>query len=250
MPDRSILRFNLAWKNRLSFAIGFHADFAKTVKQDDENADDARGGRRFAPVDSTILPEIFGNSYVLQIFSSHMMLFRTSVDEKGKPSLERVQSSGNSVRLGESGEATVEIRSNRLEGGISLFLNDEFVAQWSEGMNLAENKPSYAGKGNSFGFLVQTEDAPARLSDIMVGEWNGMPDSARSLQVDEQDVVLLVNGTDRFSGKVGSFEEGKVVMEGKYGLFKFQLEDIAEIRFARNRLAEPTERGSSDVSVN
>ncbi|RYD47281.1 MAG: hypothetical protein EOP85_05790, partial [Verrucomicrobiaceae bacterium] len=29
MPERSILRFDLAWKNRLAFAVGFHADFAK-----------------------------------------------------------------------------------------------------------------------------------------------------------------------------------------------------------------------------
>jgi len=64
-----------------------------------------------------------------------------------------------------------------------------------------------------------------------------MPDSARSLQVDDQDIVLLSNGTDRFSGKVGEMRDGKISLEGKYGRFQFMLEDIAEIRFARERLA-------------
>lgn len=253
MPDRSILRFDLAWKNRLSFAIGFHADFAKPKLQKAERkeADDAAPRRlpAFAPGDSTILPEIFGNSYVLQIFSTHMMLFRTSIDEDGEPSVERVQINGNSIRLGDTGKATVEIRGNRLNGGISLFVNDEFVVQWSEGTDGGGDKATYAGKGAGFGFVVQTEDSPVRISDVMVAEWNGMPDSARSLQADEQDIVLLSNGTDRFSGKVGAFQDGEVGMEGKYGRFQFKLADIAEIRFARNRLAEETVPDPGNLTV-
>lgn len=253
MPDRSILRFDLAWKNRLSFAIGFHADFAKPKheKPDPDKGEDAAPRRlaAFSPGDSTILPELFGNSYVLQVFSTHMMLFRTAIDDNGEPVVERVQMNGNSVRLGDSGKATVEIRSNRMTGGISLFVNDEFVVQWNEGSDGGVEKSSYAGKGNGFGFVVQTEDSPVRISDVMVAEWNGMPDSARSLQVDEQDVVLLANGTDRFSGKVGGFEDGKVTMEGKYGRFRFELADIAEIRFARNRLAEETSRDPGTLTV-
>lgn len=251
MPDRAILRFDLAWKNRLSFAVGFHADFAKPKKTDEEKAENPAPRRAvaFAPGDSTILPQIFGNSYVLQIFSTHMMLFRTSIDEEGEPSVERVQINGNSIRLGDTGKATVEIRSNRLSGGISLFVNDEFIVQWSEGVDAAEQNAAYAGKGNGFGFVVQTEDSPVRISDVMVAEWNGMPDSARSLQVDEQDIVLLANGTDRFSGKVNSFEDGKLTMEGKYGRFQFQLADIAEIRFARKGLAEETARDPGSLTV-
>ena len=247
MPDRSILRFDLAWKNRLSIAIGFHADFAKSkpAVEEDKNGEVPRPlgiapPRRplgFAPGDSTILPVMFGNSYVLQIFSTHMMLFRTSVSDDGGPTVERVQINGNSIRLGDSGKARIEIRSNRFTGEISLFINEEFVVQWSEGGGAREGI-RYAGKGAGFGFVVQTEDSPVKISDVMVAEWNGMPDSARSLQVDEQDIVLLANGTDRFSGKVSSLRDGKIALEGKYGQFQFALDDIAEIRFARNRLGK------------
>lgn len=251
MPDRAILRFDLAWRNRLSIAVAFHADFAKVRPAKDDGADAKANARPvgFVPGDSTVLPVLFGNSYVLQIFSTHMMLFRASIDEDGAPKIERVQMNGNAVRLGDTGKATVEVRSNRLSGQISLFVNDEFIVQWSERAEAAGEAQTYAGRGNGFGFVVQTEDAPVKISDVMVAEWNGMPDSARSLQVDAQDVVLLANGTDRFAGNVLSLSGGKLDFEGKFGRFQFALDDLAEVRFARDRLAPKTEPAADELTV-
>jgi hypothetical protein len=252
MPDRSVLRFDLAWRNRLSIAIGFHADFAKTKPRepvDDDQEKPVRKVQGFAPGDSTVLPVLFGNSYVIQIFSTHLMLFRTSVNEDGGPVVERVQINGNAVRLGDTGKARMEIRSNRLTGDISIFINDEFVVNWSEGGAGGQDPAPFAGKGSGFGFVVQTEDSPVKISDVMVAEWNGMPDSARSLQVDDQDIVLLTNGTDRFSGKVADMSDGKIALDGKYGRFQFQLDDIAEIRFARNGLAKESEPAADHLIV-
>ena len=251
MLDRSVLRFDISWKNRLAIAIAFHADFKKVTPPvqdaDGENPKPRKG--RFAAGDSQILPILFGNSYVLQIFPNHMMMFRSSVSEDGSPSVEQVQSNFNAIRLGEVGNATVELRCNRLSGEICLFVNNEFVSQWSEDPGRADSESLYAGKGGGFGFVVQTEDSPVRISDVMVAEWNGMPDSARSLQVDEHDIVLLANGTDRFSGKVGSLRDGKILLEGKYGRFEFDLDDVAEIRFARDGLAKATEPVADSLSV-
>jgi hypothetical protein len=192
---------------------------------------------------------LFGNSYVIQIFSTHLMLFRTSVNDEGGPVVERVQINGNAVRLGDTGKARLEIRSNRLTGEISIFVNDEFVVNWSEAATGPRDPASYAGKGSGFGFVVQTEDSPVKISDVMVAEWNGMPDSARSLQVDDQDIVLLTNGTDRFSGRIGEMRDGKISLDGKYGRFQFLLEDIAEIRFARNARAKESEPAADNVTV-
>jgi hypothetical protein len=248
MPDRAILRFDLAWKNRLAMVIGFHADFAKP-KLIDDAADGKGRPLGFAPGDSSALPHLFGNSYVLQIFSTHMMLFRTWVTEQGAPQIERLQVHGNAVRLGDTGKATLEIRSNRNSGEISLFVNGEFVMQWSETVNGALDEDRFARRGNGFGFVVQTEDAPLRISDIIVAEWNGMPDSARSLQTNEQDVVLLANGTDRFAGKVNSLENEVLGFETKYGRFDFPLSDIAEVRFALKELAQETEPPSDRIII-
>lgn len=252
MPDRSILRFDLAWRNRLSVAIAFHADLAKP-KLDDKNDPNRNELRRrplgFVPGDSAILPKLFGNSYVLQIFSMQMILYRTSVDADGVASIERVQINGGGMRLGDSGKATLEIRSNRLTGEISLFVDGTFVAQWNESAGGAYDSSRFAGKGSAFGFVVQTEDSPVKVSDVLVAEWNGMPDSARSMQSDDQDIVLLTNGTDRFSGKVESINEGRVKLQGKFGQFQFAPEDVAEIRFARSFLAKETDAPEDHLVV-
>ena len=249
MPDRAILRFDLAWKNRLCVAIAFHADFAKPKRRE---RDAIRGGklRGFIPGDAADLPRLFGNSYVLQLYSNYMMLYRTAVNDEGVPSMDQIQLNNNNLRLVETGEAKVEIRSNRRNGSISLFVNDEFIAQWSENEGGGNNGAGFAGKGAGFGFVVQGDDSPTRISDICVSEWNGMPDSARSLQMDDQDVVLLANGTDRFAGRVDRLNDhGEVTFEGKHGRFQFPLDEVAEIRFARERLAEAPADVADNVCV-
>ncbi|MEO5712335.1 MAG: hypothetical protein ABIT37_02515, partial [Luteolibacter sp.] len=188
-------------------------------------------------------------SYVLHVFASHLMLYRTSVNGDGVAGIGRVQVNANNVRLGDSGSATFEIRSNRDTGQVTLFIDDEFAAQWSEAGDARLDAPDRSEKGSGFGFVVQAENSAVRLSDVMVAEWNGMPDSARSLQVDDQDIVLLSNGTDRFSGNVKSFSDGKILLDAKHGEFRFPLEEVAEIRFARNHLAKETEPPADSVIV-
>ena len=249
LPDRAVLRFDLAWKNRLSLAVGFHADFAN-AKPADEAGPKLRKARAMVPGDSADLPRLFGNSYVLQMYSNYMMLFRCTVDEDGDPSLERVQLHNNNLRLGDSGTAMVEIRSDRRSGAISLFVNDDFVAQWSEGAAAGNAAEDFAGKGRGFGFVVLGDDTHCRISDIVVAEWNGMPDSARSMQVDDQDVVLMANGTDRYGGEVVAMDAGgSLLFEGKHGSFRFPIAEVAEIRFARERLAAVEEVPAGNVAV-
>lgn len=249
MPDRAILSFDLAWRKRLSLAVAFHADFARPMDDEDEN-DKKRQARAFSNGDTSVLPHLFGNSYVLQLTSNSMMLYRTSVDEEGSPSLERVQLSNNSLRLGDTGRARLELRSNRGSGAVTLFVDGEFVAQWNENDLINLDNPAFSGKGSGFGFVSMSSTTSARVSDIIVSEWNGMPDSARSLQMDEHDVVLMANGTDRYSGKVSNLDEdGRVHFEGKHGSFKFPLDEVAEVRFASNQLATTGDRPADNIIV-
>lgn len=246
LPDRAVLSFQLAWKNRLSLSVGFHADFAHPKPKEGEGENDERvdRARAFVPGDTSDLPRLFGNSYVLQMYSSYLMLYRTSVKADGKMSIQRVHLNNNNLRLGESSTAKVEIRSNRRNGGISLFINDEFVTQWNDGMlvNPDAEGGAFAGKGSGFGFVVQSEESPVRVSDVVVCEWNGMPDSARSMETEDQDVVLMANGTDRYAGHIKQLDaDRKLVFEGKHGQFRFPLEEVAEVRFARNELAAGSE---------
>ena len=246
MPDRALLRFNLAWKSRMSMALAFHADFKRPPPQEGEAH--ANGVPPQFPADATSFPKLFGNAYVLQMNGNSVLLYRSSFDDAGKPLIEAIRANNYNARLGETDSVTVELRCNRQSGEISLFLNDEFVSQWSEGGDKPGHE-SYAGKGSGIGFMVQSMNSPVRISDIAMAEWNGMPDSARSLQVDDQDIVLLANGTDRFSGKVTAFKDGVIELEGRYGAFRFPLDDLAEIRFARNHLAKPLEASAGNLLI-
>jgi hypothetical protein len=238
MVDRSILRFELAWQNRLSFVVAFHADFKQADPPEPEEGQEdlVRAQVRrmnLNPGDISGLPRVFGTGYILHMQQNIQVLYRSGFDEKGQPLIERLQPAASNLPFTESGTANIELRCNRNTGNISLLINGEFVSQWAEG-GLGEG---YAGKGNGFGFVVAADKSPVRISDIILGEWNGMPDSARSLQVDDQDIVLLSNGTDRFSGSVTGLVEGKVQLTGRYGDFRFPLDEVAEIRFARNSLS-------------
>ncbi len=247
MTDRSVLRLSVAWKNRLNLAIAFHADLAVPPR---EGKDDRDAPRMPAGGENPALPALFGNSYVLQMFSSYFILYRTAIDAGGNGTMERVRLGNSNLRLGETGRASVEIRSNRGSGLISLFINDEFVSQWNESGAGGRDDAGFAGKGSGFGFVVQGEDSPVRVTDIVVSEWNGMPDSARSLEVEDQDVVLMANGTDRFAGKIAGMDgEARLSFEGRHGRFSFPLAEVAEVRFARSRLAEAVDAPSGDITV-
>jgi hypothetical protein len=248
MTDRSVLRFDLAWKSRLNLAVAFHADLAPPPPP--AEGDRGEAARVPASGDNSAFPVMFGNSYVLQMFSSYFILYRSGVDDAGNGTMERVRLSNSNLRLGDTGRASVEIRSNRRSGLISLFINGEFVSQWSEGAADARDAAGFAGKGDGFGFVVQGEDSPVRISDIVLSEWNGMPDSARSLEVEDQDVVLMANGTDRFAGRVTGMEgEGRLAFEGRHGRFTFPLEEVAEVRFASSALASAPDAPSENIAV-
>ena len=253
MPDRAILRFDIAWKSRLCCAVAFHSNFKKAAPAaadgEAENPIEDRVAIAGRMQSSASLPDFFGDSYVLQLYSNYVMLHRTGFGEDGRPSLDRVQTTNSSLRLGDTGKATVELRCNRPTGEISLFINGEFVVQWSEIADGIAEGGGYAGKGEGFGFLVQAEESPVRISEVIVAEWNGMPDAARSLQVDDADIVLLSNGTDRFSGKITGLRDGKVKLEGRYGDFEFPMSEVAEVRFAKSRLAEAPAADSGEMKV-
>ncbi len=244
MPDRSLLRFQLAWKSRLALSLAFHADLAPVPEV--KAGDDQKPARQdFGGVQN--YPKLFGNAYVMNLYPNYVILYRSGYDKDGKPIVERVQSGTTGIRLSETGEATVEIRCNRHSGEISLFLNDEFAMQWTEAPEVAG--APYSGKGGSIGFQVQGPGAQVRISDLVVAEWNGMPDAARSLQTEDQDIVLLANGTDRFSGEISGLSADKLQFKGRYGNFEFPMSEVAEVRFARNRLAKNSEPTADQVAV-
>lgn len=252
LPERAVIRCHVSWKSRISLALAFHADFKQPPAVEDGEEPEPAARRRVHPTDTSVYAELFGNSYVLQLNPTHAMLYRATMDDEGKTKVDRMHTSFNNVRLGESGSATVEIRASRPTGEIYLFINDEFVAQWSEIGHLDEAggpAHAYVGSGAGLAFLMQSVNCSARISDLLVAEWNGIPDAVRSMQTDEHDIVLLTNGTDRFSGKVTGISGERVMLNGRYGDFVFPLDEVAEIRFARSTLSKPESALANTLSL-
>jgi len=254
MSDCSVLSFDIAWKNQLCLAVSFLADFARPKPLDDEkkngNKDAIAQFRPITPGDFSQLPRVFGNSYVLQLYSNYIMLNRTRVDADGNPSFRRIQLNNNNVRLSERNQARIELRVNRLTGAVALFIDGEFTTQWTdnEAVDGVDGKSTIHGSG--FGFMVQGAETSVRISDVIVSEWNGMPDSARSLQLDNQDIILMSNGTDRFAGRLGKLDEGgRVLFKGKHGDLHVPLDEIAEISFAGQTQVPVVEEVAENLTI-
>jgi hypothetical protein len=247
MPERTIMAFDLAWRNQLSLIVGFHADFKRPPAAKGEDGDEEPPAKaqihRFVPGDISSLPAVFGNSSVVQIYSNYIMLIRTRVDKDGKLSCERSQISHEGLRLGERNRARIEIRSNRASGDASFFVDGEFIAQWDAYSDECAGDFKNHSGSTGFGFVSQGPDSSIKISDVTISEWNGMPDSARSMQTEDKDVILLTNGTDRFAGRVtGMDKQAAVLFESGLGKFAFPVDDIAEIRFAgKERAPAPDE---------
>lgn len=235
MSDCSVVRFRIDWRDRLGVSFVFHADM-NTGNPDDDD-EDQKSAR-----EQGVISSLVGNAYVVQMYSSHVMLYRSAWGKEEGSQFERVQKT-TSLRLWSDRTAVVEVRSNRRNGRISLFMNGEFLTQWSEPAAFAkEGEPSFAGKGGGIGFAPLPGMGAIRVSEILVSEWNGLPDSARSMKLEEKDVVLMTNGTDRFSGKAMRLDdEDKLHFEGAHGTMFLPLEEVAEIRFASSGFSKSGE---------
>ena len=231
MGDSAVLRFHAAWRDtgQVGLSVAFHADFAEPPPQPEDN--DAKANRVRHINGPLALPWQFGNCYVLTINPHYSMIYRCGFDEQGKPFTFRMDNAPNSSQQPLAGEAEIEIRSDRLQQRILLFINGEFRMQWDESQN------PWAGKGAGIGFLADN-GGRFRISELLVTDWNGMPDSARSMETPDRDVVLLANGTDRFSGRVLAIADAQVTVEGSYATMHIPLARVAEIHFARNHLAQ------------
>lgn len=264
MGDRSVLRFDVAWRDRLMVGVVFHADFARPpeAKDDAGDADDADDAgkkrrreidlmRRLSMGDPSGLASLFGNCYMLQLNPGYASLARCTLGEDGVAKVDRLPMNQSGPRLKEFGRATFELRCDRPKGTIALLVDGERSMEWQEPVDPdnPDESPGYAGKGGGFGFYTQSTGSPVRVSDVAVADWNGNPDSARSLDADDRDVVLLTNGTDRYSGKITGLENGKLRLTGKFGDFVFPLAEVAEFRFARNTLSEAPEPAAGNIGV-
>ena len=246
LPDKALISCHISWKNRLSASIAFHATLPSPEVIDEKTKEGRRKPRvRRVAEDQPVpqrarglqsgtqgYPSTYGESYVLTLFpSNYVQLHRCSFDEEGNPVSTRLTSSNSHIRIDDTGETAIEIRCDRSESLISLYMNGKFAAQWID-------PAGYAGTGSHVAFASTNESSRLRISDIVVSSWNGMFDSAVSMDSKERDIVLLTNGTDRFSGSVTSIQDGTLTLLGSFAEMKIPLDEVQEIRFAKKDIIE------------
>ena len=240
MPAQSVFQFHLEWRSRPTIEVGFYADFQAAPQADAEDNEDNQENRRAAlrRRKNSNHAERFGNAFVMTYRSHYVSLHHCGYDDKGNAFSHKINGSTNRINIDRESIAKFELRSDIKSGTISLYTDDQFAVQWDL-KNYLKTRDIEPPSGKNLGFYVnRNSEDPVKISDVLVAEWNGVPDSARSLENDQFDIILLTNGTDRFAGKVISLNRGKLELEGHYATLNIPLEDIAEIQFAKATRAE------------
>ena len=247
--DQVRIRFTLAWRNRLNAAIAFHATLKQpSPPQEEDNKDgdqdkpEKKLNEKQQVAGSKGFAYTYGHSYVLTIYSNYAQIYRCDFTDEGEADMDRLSNSSANLRLDEAGQAEFELRCDRTSGTIALFANGRFVSQWTD-------HRGYVGTGSNLAFASQNSSARLRVSDVIVTAWNGMMDSAQSMETEDRDVILLTNGTDRFSGELISLQDGTFSVKGTYAEMKVPHEDIQEIRLARSAQTGEDEEEASRQRV-
>lgn len=262
LGESTLLRFRMAWRERLNANIALHADFMPPPEpKEGEEKEGKKAGinGRQPMVFFNGMPQnqagTFGNALVLNIYQTYFSLTRCGYDENGQAISQRMVHTQSSVQLPDSGEATIEVRSDRKKGLLMLFINGQYAAQWEDIdrlKNAEEAKEEGAAApplGNGFAIQCTNSNAPMRLSDLVISEWNGIKDSAYSMSHEKRDIVLLSNGTDRYSGEITAIKDNKAFFKNTYSELEIPLTEISEIVFAKNDKSETKEPAEGTVTA-
>ena len=209
----------LAWRGTLSTYIAIHADLAPPVHQGDERSHG-----------HTTMASMAGHAYAIMLDQYGAELHYCTYDEAGKPSIQRVDNSRTRLNLTNREQMQLELRIDRPDKAILLYVDDQFKAIWNiEG--------EYQGKGSALGFCnTRYMNSTLRISDIVISAWNGLKDSAQSMRNKHRDTILLINGTDRFSGSFQTLKNDQVSFLGSYGNpFSIPVDQVQEIHLASEK---------------
>ena len=268
LPAQVSIRFKLTWQAPLSATIAVFSDFQRPAREeparvrrvpdpaqeDEPNEDEAEEPEEKAAEEPPAFVDImkegvgsseadkYGGGYILNILSNYSKLQRLSFDDNEKARKTSFPNSGGRINLGDLFSADFEIRANREEGKVSLFVNGEFYSEWQDLEEPLEETDRY--------FAVSAGGkSRLRISDVVIAEWNGMPDSARSMETEERDVLLLANGIDRFSGKILTLEKDVFQVESDYGVFQVPVREVTDIQLATDSVAEAPEPQNEEIKI-
>ena len=137
-----------------------------------------------------------------------------------------------------------DLRVDTTKGIILLYMNKKHIAQW----DISDIGDKL--KGEHFGFSMQYSSGSSKsiISDLAITKWHGITDSARSLENETRDIVMLANGTDRYSGKITNITDTVLELKADYAELTIPHEEISSVNFATKE-AEALQRDINTATL-
>ena len=261
LEDRISIRFNVRWVAPLGFNIGLFSDFQRPIipeketrvrrvsetTPEGEDVPEEKAPLEFGDIIEQGMgdedAETFGSGYLISIMSTYCRLARLSFDEEGHARRKTFTNSSSRLQLNGQYSANIEIRACRSEGSIRAYVDGQLAAEWQDLGDPFQDE-------NCFLSFRDTLKGKVRISDLVVAPWNGMTDSALSMQHEERDILLFENGTDRISGELQSITDGIISIRSPLGDLKTPIDEIAKIHFATDSISEDDTYSDSHILVN
>jgi hypothetical protein len=238
LPKSFRIQFKSESSRNSNISFVFNADFNKPDTEPDSKNHNSNSTKN--------ITSQFGSCFVLRTSSVSTSLAMYNVLENGESSysyLKPISGRSSYRNLNSSNASQLELRADLNKLVIAAYRNSQLVNQWS----LRDHDVIPQGKAIAFNSLNAGANNLSRISDITIAPWNGVMDSALSLQDDDSDIVLLANGRDRFSGTITSITDTELQLKGNYADMTIPRDEIQSFTFATDSLAEAQEQSSKEI---
>jgi len=138
-----------------------------------------------------------------------------------------------------------DLRVDTTKGKVMLYVNKKQIGQW----NVNDIITKLTGKHFGFSLRYGNSTTKSIISDLIITSWNGVTDSALSLENETRDIVMLGNGTDRYSGTITAITNDTVEFKTSYAELTIPHNEINSLNFATKESGEPLELDQENTSI-
>jgi|GEM_PF-2417066 len=241
LPEKYRITFNMYSSQSYYTTFTVMADL-KIPEFDEDDKDLKQNRSRY----TSSLGSYLGSSLVIRLHPTSATLTQYGFKADGALFQSTITNTvtGRSTRVAKS-KTFYDVRVDKKLGLIMLYADKQIVGQWQVD-SLAEKS-----QGSHFGYNMQYSNLVAKsvISDIIVSSWNGVRDPALSLENENRDIVMLNNGTDRYSGKITAIADSAIDLKSPYADLAIPQDQVSSITFSRKRTEKPEPREKLDVAV-
>ena len=243
LEDQGRITFNIASANTVMPSLILFADQkVPEVKNEDDKKPAVRVSSR-----TTSITKIAGSSLIFRLHNSGSSLAFYSFNEDGSPFTTNLTNMISSSHHSNNriDNSYVDIRHDKENGLVLLYLNKRMVGKW----DISDFTKKLVGKKMGFANLYTSNSNSYIVNDIVVSSWNGVTDPAASMEHSERDIVLLTNGTDRYSGDAIKIIENKLLLKGPYAELFIPTDQIQSLALLKKDQKELPARTEDDVTI-